>query len=511
MNSDKKEFVLPAKSIMQKEEKRGSILVESSGEFVLPDYMPKVQKVLRIEARALPPTYYIGVADAQMSGNVLHTIVYLGEDGEISATVLPSKYEFSVPLSKSETAPNLTAAVEVESVNHRLGGPRKINIRTRLTAQPIVFFTEDITPEKLTDDDSVHKLYCELDCKKTAVIRTNDIGISDSIETSPVEDAKLLWCGSTSAVSDIRVMDGGVSVRGDVMAKVLLDEGGIPKMYTKKIPFDEFVDGDIDKGASAIATAKVVSTEASREESGEVLVEISIMIETIVDTPCRISTVKDAFSVVGEGKTEYRNVRAEKHIVSRSGVFNVGGSLPKSVVGAEDVLSVADTSGEAVIDDVITAKDRITANGRCLLNSIFVTENGAVSADYSVPFSITLNCENVENAEVMCIASLFHAKTRVDGESLICDMDIALSMRAFAVVEENVLSEADYSTVKNFSKSAYPVCLIYPNGESLWSLAKKYHVSPTALAKVNSLEIEEKDYTSPQALESSSVLMLELK
>ncbi len=56
MNSEKKEFVMSAKNILQTEVNMQSILAESNGDFVLPDYMPKVQKVLRLCAHATPPT-----------------------------------------------------------------------------------------------------------------------------------------------------------------------------------------------------------------------------------------------------------------------------------------------------------------------------------------------------------------------------------------------------------------------------------------------------------------------
>lgn len=57
----------------------------------------------------------------------------------------------------------------------------------------------------------------------------------------------------------------------------------------------------------------------------------------------------------------------------------------------------------------------------------------------------------------------------------------------------------------------HPVCLIYPKGESLWTISKQYHVAPEALAAVNGLSIPEEDYTDVHALDSAHVLMLELK
>ena len=63
---------------------------------------------------------------------------------------------------------------------------------------------------------------------------------------------------------------------------------------------------------------------------------------------------------------------------------------------------------------------------------------------------------------------------------------------------------------KPYVKSEYPLCLIYPGGESLWTLAKKYHVSPESLAKINSISLSEEEYTSPEALSKSKILMLQI-
>ncbi len=511
MNSDKKEFVMPAKSMLQTEEKSTSILVESGGEFVLPDYMPKVQKVLRLEARALPPTRYIGGSSADMSGSVLHTLIYLGEDGEISATVLPSKYDFSIPLKASSAAPKVTAAVDVDSVNHRLSAPRKINIRTRLRAQPKIFTSEDITLQS-AGENGVHKLCCELDTVNTLILHSEDITLSESVDTGASDEAKLLWCGSSAAVSDVHVSDSGISVRGDVYVKVLLDEGGNAKMYVKKLPFDEFIDADISKAASAVAVAKVISTEAAKEQNGEVLIDVVLTIEAIADTPCKISAVKDVFCDAGEGKADYRTLQTFKHVLSRCGIYNTGGSVAKSTTGSDEVTSVLDASGTATLDEINVSSGKITAVGRCNINLVFSTADGMLSsADVTLPFNISQNVETPIGMEVSGSAVLSSIRPRVDGANVVFDMDIALCMRAFVCGKEIVVESMDFSAVKPYSKSNYPLGLVYPNGESFWALAKRNHVNPSALAKVNMIDIEPKDYANPEAIADVNLLMLELK
>ncbi len=503
--SEKKEFVLPARNTVQIET-GGIVFCESNSEYVLPDYLPKVQKVLRMETRALPPVRYMNTAEAQMSGNLLHTLVYVGEEGEIAATVLPGKYEFSVPFSAESVSPAVTAAVEVDSSTHRLTAPRKLNVRTRLRARTRTFCTEEITEQQLPAGGiaGLHRLQGTVECLCTQTLRSSDITLSDSIETGSAS-ARPIWCGATAAVQDARAMEGGVSVRGDVCVKVLLDDGGKPKVVSKKLPFDAFLDGDVEKHAGATAVARVLSTEAAKEQGTEVLVEVLLCVEALADVPCSIPVTEDAFSETAEGKITYRTIPAAKLLLARSGVYTVGGSVTKTAAGAVGVAEVLDTSGEAVLEEIQPADGKYLLSGRCMLNTLYQDAEGALgSAEYSIPFKVILDAKTPENAAATATVSLLSARTRADGETLVCDMDLAVSVRAVANREKCVVSQLDYTASRPCAKSSHPLCLIYPAGESLWSLAKTHHISPEKLADLNALT--DTPFSVPLA---ASVLMLE--
>ena len=68
--NEKKELT-PGKQTMQQAAAVSSPLFESGGEFVLPDYLPKVQKVLRLEANALPPTRYMSGSEITAAANTV--------------------------------------------------------------------------------------------------------------------------------------------------------------------------------------------------------------------------------------------------------------------------------------------------------------------------------------------------------------------------------------------------------------------------------------------------------
>lgn len=507
-SQDKKEFVIDTKVTLQTEGTMQGQLVECGGEFVLPDYMPVIQKVLRLEAKVLMPSRYVGANNVQMSGDVLHTLIYLGEDGETGATVLPSKYEFSV--KSDECAPHgITAKVEVEGLNYRITAPRKLNIRTRLNAKPYCTHGMDITPEILPTDAEINTLYSVCNSIKTTFLNSTDAEISDSINIGN-KDARLIWCGATAGVTDAKVIDGGVSVRGEVLAKVLTEGDGAIKMHTKKIPFDEFLEGDVRRADAATANVCVVSTEAAKE-SGEVSLDISLYIEATVDSPVKIPMLKDAFSTEYESKNEYKKIKVLNHVKSLSGIYTTGASISKNALSNSDIGTVVDTSGRAVLRELTFANGSLNANGVCELSSVLESENEYTSASYSVPFCVSLDCDTVDNAKINASCELVNARVRVEGDNLVCDMDIAFSARVLSQSEEDALITIDCSTKDKHIKTACPLSIVYPNGESLWNIAKKYHVSPQSLAKVNSIEVNESDYSKKEILSDINLLMLELK
>lgn len=501
---DKKEFFLSAKNVLQTEDGSGTCFCESGGEFVLPDYLPKIQKVLRIEARALPPSRYRNTSEAQMSGDVLHSLLYVGEDGEIGATVLPAKYEFSVPLSSEREVSSVSAAVVVDSMTYRVPGPRKVNIRTRLRAKPFVLWNEDITQQQIPSGEiqGLQTLHKEIDSLQTTVLQMTDITVSESLDLGT--DARPIWCGSTAAVQDVRVMEGGVSVRGDVCMKVLLD-GEKPNFLYKKVPFEAFLDGDVHKGASATAVANVLSTEVTAGKEGDAFADAVLQVEAIVDMPCKVGTVADAFCTRCAGKMEYRMLPTTRLLLARSGLYTVGGSVTKAAAGAAGLSAVVDTCGEAMVEETTLSGGKMTVQGKCSLNTVYVDGEGKMaSAEYAVPFAVVLDCETPDNTVSRASVSLLTARVRPDGENLVCDMDLAVSVRAMAKGESAAVSKMDFTEAKPYAQSSYPLSLIYPNGDSLWNISKKYHAAPENLAKVNALPPEDLSRTV-----SKTVLILE--
>ena len=496
-NSEKKEFTVATRKAVQTET-GGSTFCESSSEHVLPDYLPKVQKVLRVETNVLPPQRYVNTAEAQMSGNLLHTLIYRGEEGEVAATVLPARYSFSVPLPASG-APHVIASVEVDSSTHRMTAPRKVQIRTRLRARTCILDTRAVAEEQLPAGriGGLHRLEGVAETLHSVPLCSSEVRLSERVDVGST-NAHLIWCGATAAVQDTRAMEGGVNVRGDACIKLLFTDSGKLKSVTKRVPFDAFLDGDVTRNASAAAAAHVLSTEAAMEQGSEATVDLTLSVEALADMTEHVAVTEDAFSEIADGKISWQTIPTIHLLADKSAVYTVGGSVAKAAAGAMAITEIIDTAGAAVTEEICADGGRYSLNGRCLLNLLYVDgEETVCAADFSFPFHITVDAKAAENANVTAAASLLAARTRVEGENLVCDMDIAVSLRALACGEQRAVATLDYTAAKPCA------ALQYPDGESLWSLAKAYRVSPPRLAAENGLA--EGDLRAPL---SAGALML---
>jgi len=104
----------------------GAVGGEVSEDFVLPDYMPEVSRVLRLEYRAIPEGKYVGAGNLEFSGAVAYTVIYASGDSDICSVSLSSSYENKCEIPSD--ARDIRVATAIERAFCRLLGPRNLSV-----------------------------------------------------------------------------------------------------------------------------------------------------------------------------------------------------------------------------------------------------------------------------------------------------------------------------------------------------------------------------------------------
>ena len=481
--NEMKEFVLSHAAKLQTEKAAPPISFESSGEFTLPDYMEPMQKVLRLSTKVLMPTVAQAGGQMQMQGSELHSLIYVGQSGEVCATVLPTDYRLTAP---GESAPE-AFAVDLAETNttYRLLGPRKISLRAKSAAQVRAYPTEDLSPKIAVGDhgDSVCCLEKSVRGRKRRYYDAIEVNVDERVDAP--QGAKPVWCDATAAVTDIRVQDGNAEIRGDVYAKVLFANGAHAEMIEKKIRFDTALPLAGDGASGAFAAAQVQSTEVS-EESGGYMLDAVVQLRVCAETTEEISLCTDVFSTFAPVETQTAKISAVEPLFLRQGVFSVTGSAPVGTLA--DAVRILDTAGEAKIESTAFENGRIRVRGHGEMQAIYETENGYGCGNFSLPFELSFDGAAGDDGACGADAEIVSARTRVDGDRLICDMEVAVTVFAERRREENAVVSVTLREDTPYEKAKHPLCIVYPkDGQSLWSLAKEYRTAPEEIQTENRL------------------------
>ena len=79
---------------VQKELVTDTVFTESNEEFVLPDYMPEIGRVLRVCSSILPDEPFFGTEGAELSGRIEYRLLYADGEGVVTEAPLEGHYRY---------------------------------------------------------------------------------------------------------------------------------------------------------------------------------------------------------------------------------------------------------------------------------------------------------------------------------------------------------------------------------------------------------------------------------
>ena len=216
-----------------------SVWCESSGDFTLPDYMPRIGKMLSCTPRIIPSGRYIGGDRVEFSGSVVYSVLYTGEDGAPFWTTLSGDYEYSVPLGDAADSPRIEVYDEplIENVSMRASGPRKMSVRTRIRSTPCIMYESAKDPDDILPDTATLERLTEfipVSCHRH--FESGEFTLCENFKLDASPEAEAVGCDGVVCVTEAAVTAGAVACRGEVEIRVLYFdiEGGRRKLLCTK-------------------------------------------------------------------------------------------------------------------------------------------------------------------------------------------------------------------------------------------------------------------------------------
>ncbi len=533
MNDGTKDF-FPAtaeepEKTLQRELGGDIVICEAAGEYTLPDYEPEIRKILHIRAAVLPSGKYLSGRSAEFSGAVAHDVLYADAEGKLASVRLHAEYAFSLPYSEG-TEPIASADSMADSTVARLGGPRKISLRTRVRSAVHLLAEESPAPDirgmgSREDTASLEKLTVKVKNSRMIPAASEELSLSSTVRLdTDARDARVIWSGGGMLVSECRPQAGGVICRGEAWMRALLSEGdGIPYAVREKIPFEEFIPiPGLGDSPSFTAYGRILHTDVSiaeggEEEPGQLIFDATGEIEVAAYTADTAEPIRELYSTSYDMTTAHRELATRRPLGTTSGNYTLSGSRPRSECEAEGAVAVVDADGRTEIHTVTAENGRAVVSGAATVTVIFASLGEGdrptlLSAEVPIPFRIETDLRpDTKNADFACHAELITARARLDERSLSADAELAITLAASEPTATRILSSAEPDRSIPVEHKNSRIYVVYPKEEdSLFSLGARYHKSRAALARANGLgeELLEKS-AIPQSLDGVHHLLVE--
>ena len=475
--------------------------LESVGDYLLPDYLTDVRRVLHSSATVDRVNVFEGEEELGIEGAVLIRAIYLDTEDKLSSLEFRTEIDTSLKWDKSVTeCSELTIAVE--KLGLRLMGPRKFSARVGLC----LLFDEAVVAVHSVDGDALNGREPECDCIKVDMIEFKrqdyeKIAVSEQVEfiEGAIEDEISVLALDIAPV-DLSV-NGVGELKGQTEIRMLIRRGEEYPLYlTRTVPFEDSLP-DMPKMGDHLRPVVEITDRESRivaDENG-VRIEVSYTVNPRLLSygNTRRELIRDCYLQELETHAEYGELdylrlcgglqgRADVEIQKSAEELGVG-RIREALYHAEEARCEEIT----VNDKYVHVVGKIRVSGiACEINEENIPSYCSLKLD--LPFDINVNnsCHIGDDSILECQLSAQGCELYFDRESVRLSGKLDYSIVATEEQRSHVLTSLTIGDEPVVREEAV-VTVYYPtSSESLFGIAKTFHTSVLKIARDNSLTEE---------------------
>ncbi len=478
---------------------------ESSCEYILPDYMGDIKKLLMSRAKTVPTGKFTDDGNIEISGSVEYDIFYSDAEGKLTAINTSSDFSHNIPV---DTEKHIDSSEEsrVSSLKIRVCGPRKIAVKAEIeTALTIaeendfsidgnVFSEEEPNVEKCTRlikyANSIFKKSGEREYAE----------IAGKIEKTDSSDVETVAVFGTVRLKEAKAGEGAVTVKGENRVSAILKTQTRPPFCIKTaIPFEETIEADgVTPEMQVIADGLIssVSIGLGNEEDPCVAVA-NIIAEYSVEAVQNLSetVVTDAYIPTKETINKYTEAEYCESIFSGTKEFYLEVRSKKNEYGLSEVGDIIASDCEIRNAKASLSKSGCDFSGEIVASAIVCEANVEGDVSY-VPVKMQKSfMENVnfdlqipEETVLDCAIEIKDCEPYVDAENLNIRCLAVAKMHLFKNSSIKRLCSCQASEGELKKHDSAVINVYYPKtGERLFDVAKRYHTTSAKIAMDNSL------------------------
>ena len=502
-----------------------TLSAEVACDYVLPDYLGEVRKILFTEACALPLPTYVNGEEICASGAVRFRMIYTDSEGEMSSVEFTEDYEVC-DRAEDREALALNAESYIASYSMRLVGPRKISAKARVAAD-LTLISEaqnelvgtamelggvELASESISVIDSVIGETSELEYAEELA----------ALEGAIADEVRVVYETAESHIGECRAANDEVWVSGEHCVTALVCVSGAPAcIYRKSIPFAETLGL---KGATDAMTACVriehpsVKVNVTPTESGTSLVASLISAYTpMAEGNTEIKLYTDGYLTDREVECEHRELETDEllHREILRDAFEV--TLSPEVLSLESPREILFVRAEArpsrteLVDGTLHTEAEIRFSGiACEINAegapVYAPLRYTAEYKHSIPVEIHTDGDVITEVDARTLS----ASGRVEECGVILSATVELDARISEKHHHRALCRIDAVGEPYAKRSESCIRVYYPDSEdTLFSVARRFRTTTERIAIDNALtDTAVADKSAPASLRGVAKLII---
>jgi len=484
--------------------KCADVYTESSAEYVLPDYLGDVRKILFTSAEVRPSGRFAGAGEVEFSGIVVYTVVYLDSENDISSVEFTSEYDYAVKCSGERYKDSL-ADTRVSNYQIRLIGPRKISAKSSLVGSARICESDSVS----VDGDALGYTDDVEAATRTLYVRSTQLSSSaereyaeeiTALDGAISDEVKVIYSEAEASADSVEYADGAVNVKGKLRMCAVIKNGDEPAYlaekvvgYEENIPFEEASE---DMKFIPVLTVTSLKSNVNPTETGcDVVMSGIVDFSIIGERNADVEVVVDSYLKSYECENSYEELCYTSLCDVLLERFPHTAEIARSEIESDALREVVFLTANPRVENVSAYENGVKISGEVRYSGVAseVLADDKISyvmLKFSAPFAANVNfdCQNGENLRFETKVSASNVNATIDAEKIYASANLDVRVVAYEDRCERVLASSVRLDDMPVASCGSTVTVYYPTkDDTLFSVAKKYHTSSASIASSNSL------------------------
>lgn len=474
--------------------------VMTETDLILPESYPDIQRILQIDSTVRIKEKEVGPDRVVMRGDVEFTVIYVPDPEMTDMTVKSTKATANftdVCETKGVSADmKIKAGADISNIEYNLINSRKLSIKATVSTNLKAYRqTETEFISDIESDEPIETLHKEVITFRQEADDEFTVTVADKLEVpsscSSIED--VLNISASVCDSETKLISGKAIIKGNINVCTLYvgAETQKPEFMEHEIPFTEILDlPNVDEGMECDIDYKIDSIYYETDDSGRLIgVEITLCVTADVTSRDSAFILSDCFCRGCDIQLSKKVCTVDKIAEFIRPSFTVKGvsEIDENCPPAAKICNIA---AMPVIDDIVLQDGKANVNGHLDMQILYLTDDDETpiySTKLQMPFEHSVDTDDIQEAKIECTSHITGCSfSLADDRHINIKANILLSLKLICGEKVDIVEEIR-TTEASPVKKAPIVIYFVQSGDTLWSIAKKYRVSPDEIAEINSL------------------------